>query len=126
MSGVWVFKKSGVIQRENPNHDQAGSSNSSAGGKRKEKVLVHLATGEAVSSYKSLEQILCSLGWERYYGSSAADHKHHKHTNLFQFHKPSSIDLISLPTDFSKFNSVHMYDIVVKNPNVFHVQDIYI
>ncbi|MBA0774292.1 hypothetical protein Gotri_009512, partial [Gossypium trilobum] len=51
------------------------------------------------------------LGWERYYGGDP---------DLYQFHKHSSIDLISLPKDFSKFCSVHMYDIVVKNPNVFH------
>ncbi|KAG6390218.1 hypothetical protein SASPL_147950 [Salvia splendens] len=39
------------------------------------------------------------------------------------FHKHSSIDLISLPKDFNKFSSVYMYDIVVKNPNLFHVRD---
>ncbi|KAJ6995347.1 flowering-promoting factor 1-like protein 2 [Populus alba x Populus x berolinensis] len=55
-----------------------------------------------------------NLGWERYYGGDP---------DLFQFHKHASIDLISLPRDFSKFNSVYMYDIVIKNPNMFHVRD---
>ncbi|KAK9210731.1 hypothetical protein WN943_000104 [Citrus x changshan-huyou] len=109
MSGVWVFNTNGVIRLiENPQAESQGSSSS------RRKVLVHLPTGEVVSSYSSLEQILTGLGWERYYGGDP---------DLFQFHKHSSIDLISLPRDFSKFNSVYMYDIVIKNPNVFHVRD---
>lgn len=109
MSGVWVFSTNGVIRLiENPQAESQGSSSS------RRKVLVHLPTGEVVSSYSSLEQILTGLGWERYYGGDP---------DLFQFHKHSSIDLISLPRDFSKFNSVYMYDIVIKNPNVFHVRD---
>ncbi|XP_010519600.1 PREDICTED: flowering-promoting factor 1-like protein 2 [Tarenaya hassleriana] len=107
MSGVWVFKNGVIRLVENPNQ----SSDSSHG---RRKVLVYLPTGEIVSSYSSLEQILRSLGWERYYGGDS---------DLIQFHKRSSIDLISLPRDFSKFNSVYMYDIVVKNPNSFHVRD---
>ncbi|KAF6144506.1 hypothetical protein GIB67_016754, partial [Kingdonia uniflora] len=66
-----------------------------------------------ISNYSSLEGILTSLGWERYYDD----------VDLLQYHKTSSIDLISLPKEFCKFKSVHMYDIVVKNPNVFHVRD---
>ncbi|CAN6805730.1 unnamed protein product [Brassica oleracea] len=54
-----------------------------------------------------------SLGWERYFNGDS---------NLIQYHKRSSIDLISLPRDFSKFNSVYMYDIVIKNPNIFHTE----
>ncbi|KAG9131853.1 hypothetical protein Leryth_016585, partial [Lithospermum erythrorhizon] len=81
----------------------------------RKKVLVHLPTGEIVSSYSTLEQILRNLGWERYYGGDF---------DLLQFHKHSSIDLISLPKDFLKFTPVYMYDIVVKNPNIFHVRDI--
>ncbi|KAG5225072.1 FLOWERING PROMOTING FACTOR family protein [Salix suchowensis] len=97
MSGVWFFKNNGVIRLvENP------AAESNGGGSRR-KVLVHLPSGQVVSSYSSLEQILNGLGWERYYAI---------------FH-----DLISLPRDFSKFNSVYMYDIVIKNPNIFHVRD---
>ncbi|KAE9460320.1 hypothetical protein C3L33_07774, partial [Rhododendron williamsianum] len=110
MSGVWVFKD-GVIHSGGGGSSAAQGNNST--GRRK--VLVHLPTGQAVSSYASLEQILSGLGWERYDGGGVSD--------LFQFHKPPSIDLISLPRDFSKFNSIHMYDIVVKNPNLFHVRD---
>ncbi|KAH7524279.1 flowering-promoting factor 1 [Ziziphus jujuba] len=102
MSGVWVFNPKGVMR-------QAESSGS------RRKSLVYLPTGQVVSSYSALEQILTGLGWERYYGGGP---------DLFQFHKHSSNDLISLPKDFSKFNSVYMYDIVIKNPNVFHVKDI--
>ncbi|KAK4783809.1 hypothetical protein SAY86_018177 [Trapa natans] len=43
---------------------------------------------------------------------------------VLQFHNRNSIDLISLPSDFIKFNSVYMYDIVVKNHNIFRVGDI--
>ncbi|KAJ9167577.1 hypothetical protein P3X46_019199 [Hevea brasiliensis] len=99
MSGVWVFNPNGVITTQNTS---------------KRKVLVHLPTDQVISSYSSLEQILRELGWERYYGGDP---------DLFQFHKQSSIDLISLPRDFSKFTSVYMYDIVIKNPNVFHVRN---
>ncbi|KAL1224219.1 Flowering-promoting factor 1 [Cardamine amara subsp. amara] len=108
MSGVWVFKNGVIRLVENPNQSGADTQ-----GRRK--VMVYLPTGEVVSSYSTLEQILRSLGWERYYGSVDTD--------LLQFHKRSSIDLISLPRDFTKFNSVYMYDIVVKNPNYFHVRD---
>ncbi|CAK9149605.1 unnamed protein product, partial [Ilex paraguariensis] len=94
MYGVWVFKNNGGAIRR--------------------KALVHLPTRQTVSSYCSLEDILKGLGWERYYGGDP---------DPYQFHKQSSIDLISLPKDFSKFNSVYMYDIVNKNPNVFHVRD---
>ncbi|KAL4334871.1 hypothetical protein GQ457_07G043670 [Hibiscus cannabinus] len=98
MSGVWVFNN-GVYRLESS---------------PRRRVLEHLPSGEVVSSYSSLDRILRGLGWERYYGGDP---------DLYQFHKHSSIDLISLPKDFSKFGSVHMYDIVVKNPNVFHVRD---
>lgn len=108
MSGVWVFKKGVYRLVENP-QAEASSNNS------RRKALVHLPSGEVVSSYESLEQILMGLGWERYYGGDP---------DLYQFHKHSSIDLISLPRQFSRFSSVHMYDIVVKNPNTFHVRDI--
>ena len=107
MSGVWVFNTNGVIRLESTEGKQTGSSS-------RRKVLVYLPTSEVVSSYSSLEDILKGLGWERYYGGDP---------DLFQFHKHSSIDLISLPRDFSKFISVYMYDIVIKNPNVFHVRD---
>ncbi|OWM77257.1 flowering-promoting factor 1-like protein 2 [Punica granatum] len=107
MSGVWVFNKGVYRLVENPQAE--ASSNSS-----RRKVLVHLPTGEVVNSYESLERILRGLGWERYFMGDP---------DLYQFHKQSSIDLISLPRQFSRFNSVHMYDIVVKNPNTFHVRD---
>ncbi|XP_038886640.1 flowering-promoting factor 1-like protein 2 [Benincasa hispida] len=110
MSGVWVFKNGVIRLIENPQADSDGR----LGNSRRSKVLIHLPTGQAVTSYPSLENILTSLGWERYYGGDP---------ELFQFHKSSSIDLISLPRDFAKFNSVHMYDIVIKNPNLFHVRD---
>ncbi|CAN8326766.1 unnamed protein product [Cochlearia groenlandica] len=131
MSGVWVFNKNGVMRLvENPYNQTTGDSSeysSSSGGggggsqqqRMRRKILVHLPTNEVVSSYGSLERILKSLGWERYYGGDNNNNEQY----LIQFHKRTSIDLISLPRDFSKFNSIHMYDIVVKNPNVFHVRD---
>ncbi|KAK9983986.1 hypothetical protein SO802_033511 [Lithocarpus litseifolius] len=99
MAGVWVFRPDGVINLENH---------------QGKKALVHLATGKIVSSYSSLEQILKQFGWERYNGGDP---------DFLQFHKPPTIDLISLPRDFSRFGSVQMFDIVVKCPNTFHVRD---
>ncbi|PON80340.1 Flowering-promoting factor 1-like protein [Parasponia andersonii] len=79
----------------------------------KRKVLVHTASNEVITSYAALEQKLSSLGWERYYDDP----------DLLQFHRRSTVHLISLPKDTNKFKSVHMYDIVTKNPDVFEVRD---
>ncbi|XP_077236778.1 flowering-promoting factor 1-like protein 1 [Tasmannia lanceolata] len=111
MSGVWMFKENGVIHLvENP---AAESANGRQSNNARRKVLVHTPTDEVVTSYASLEGKLAGLGWERYYDDP----------QLLQFHKQSSVHLISLPKDFAKFNSVHMYDIVVKNRNEFRVKD---
>lgn len=106
MSGVWVFKN-GVVRLENP----GGDSLQGSGGRRK--VLVHTPSNELITSYAMLERKLSSLGWERYYDDP----------DLLQFHKRSTVHLISLPKDFGKFKSMHMYDIVVKNRNIFEVRD---
>lgn len=98
MSGVWVFKN-GVVQRVE-NHTER-------------RVLVYTPTNEVITSYADLEEKLSSLGWERYYDNP----------DLLQFHKRSTVHLISLPRDFSRFRSMHMYDIVVKNRNIFEVRD---
>ncbi|XP_010422823.1 PREDICTED: flowering-promoting factor 1-like protein 2 [Camelina sativa] len=111
MSGVWVFNNGVIRLVENPNQSGGVATHQTHG---RRNVLVYLPTGEVVSSYSSLEQILRSLGWERYFNGDS---------DLIQYHKRSTIDLISLPRDFSKFNSVYMYDIVIKNPNSFHVRD---
>ncbi|OVA14877.1 hypothetical protein BVC80_8955g46 [Macleaya cordata] len=106
MSGVWVFKQNGVVRLvENPAAE-------SLDGQRR-KVLVHLPSNEVITSYAALERKLLALGWERYYDDPS----------LIQFHKRTSVDLISLPKDFNKFRSIHMYDIVVKNRNIFLVKD---
>ncbi|KAK9052777.1 hypothetical protein SSX86_029407 [Deinandra increscens subsp. villosa] len=107
MSGVWVFKQNGVLQLV-----ESHGSDSYQGSARR-KVLVHVATNQVVTSYAMLERILSSLGWERYYDD----------LDLLQFHKRSSMHLISLPKDFNKFKSMHMFDIVVKNRNMFEVRD---
>ncbi|KAI3986073.1 hypothetical protein MKX01_039155 [Papaver californicum] len=105
MSGVWMFQQNGVVRLvENPKAE----SNSKRG-----KVLVHLSSNEVITSYSVLERKLMALGWERYYDDPS----------LIQYHMRSSIDLISLPKDFNKFRSIHMYDIVVKTRNVFLVKD---
>ncbi|XAR54518.1 hypothetical protein NMG60_11029674 [Bertholletia excelsa] len=105
MSGVWVFKDGVVRLVENPG-DQGSSS--------RRKVLVHVPSGEVITSYEALESKLSALGWERYYDEP----------DLLQFHKRSTVHLISLPRDFSRFKSMHMYDIVVQTRNVFEVRDI--
>ncbi|GAA0148053.1 hypothetical protein LIER_07599 [Lithospermum erythrorhizon] len=105
MSGVWVFKNGVLKLVENPG-DNPGSTS-------RRKVLVHVPSDEVITSYSILESKLSMLGWERY----------HNDPELLQFHKRSTVHLISLPKDFSKFKSMHMYDIVVKNRNIFEVRD---
>ncbi|KAG0450660.1 hypothetical protein HPP92_026599 [Vanilla planifolia] len=101
MSGVWRFEKNGVVRLENPwSHEPR-------------KALLYIPTNELVSSYASLERKLLTLGWERYY----------EDPDLLQFHKRPTIDLISLPRDFSRLRSVHMYDVVLKNRDFFKVVD---
>ncbi|CAH8353721.1 unnamed protein product [Eruca vesicaria subsp. sativa] len=102
MSGVWVFKNGVTRLVENP------------GQSSKKKVLVYLPTGEVVSSYSSLEENLLSLGWKKYDDGEA---------DQLKYYKPGSIELISLPKEFSKFRSVNMYDIVIKNRDSFSVRD---
>lgn len=110
MSGVWVFKNGVVRLVENPGAaDSLQGSNST-----RRKVLVHTPSNEVITSYAVLERKLSSLGWERYYGDDP---------DLLQFHKRSTVHLISLPKDFNRFKSMHMYDIVVKNRNIFEVRD---
>ncbi|CAH1427565.1 unnamed protein product [Lactuca virosa] len=106
MSGVWVFKNGVVRLVENPGADALQ-------GATRGKVLVHLPTNQVVTSYEVLERMLTSMGWERYYNDP----------DLLQFHKRTTIHLISLPKDFNKLKSMHMYDIVIKNRNVFEVRD---
>nr|XP_043631011.1 flowering-promoting factor 1-like protein 3 [Erigeron canadensis] len=106
MAGVWVFKNGVLRLVENPGGD-------SSQGASRGKVLVHLPTNEAITSYETLEQLLSSIGWERYYDDP----------NLLQFHKPSTTHLISLPKDFNTLKPMHMYDIVVKTRNVFEVRN---
>ena len=107
MSGVWVFENNGVVRLvENPHGD-------SSQGTSRRKVLVHLPTNQVVTSYDVLKEMLTSIGWERYYNDP----------DLLQFHKRSTVHLISLPKDFNKLKPRHMYDIVVKARNVFEVRD---
>ncbi|XP_062108627.1 flowering-promoting factor 1-like protein 3 [Humulus lupulus] len=111
MSGVWLFENGVVRLVENPGAESYDGSRQ--GSQRRRKVLVHTASNEVITSYSALEQKLSSLGWERYYDDP----------DLLQFHKRSTVHLISLPKDFNKLKSMHMYDIVVKNRNVFEVRD---
>ncbi|XP_057417950.1 flowering-promoting factor 1-like protein 3 [Lotus japonicus] len=113
MSGVWVFKNGVVRLVENPGGEVVEGSRQGSSVRRNNKVLIHTPTDEAITSYAVLERKLYSLGWERYYDDP----------DLLQFHKRSTVHLISLPKDFNKFKPMHMYDIVVKNKNVFQVRD---
>ncbi|KAJ6889938.1 flowering-promoting factor 1-like protein 3 [Populus alba x Populus x berolinensis] len=111
MSGVWVFKNGVVRLVENPGAESQDGSRQGSSVRRK--VLVHSPSNEVITSYAILERKLYSLGWERYYDDP----------DLLQFHKRSTVHLISLPKDFNKLRSMHMYDIVVKNRNMFEVRD---
>jgi hypothetical protein len=79
----------------------------------KKKVLVHTPSGEAMCSHEVLEAKLKELGWERYY----------EDPDFIQYHKRGSVELISLPKNFASVKSVLMYDVVIKNRNVFQVVD---
>ncbi|WOK92113.1 hypothetical protein Cni_G00804 [Canna indica] len=79
---------------------------------KRRRVLVHVPTNEVITSYEVLEAKLAELGWERYQDGGSDDGAR---PELLQFHKPSSVHLIPLPSDFSELRSVHMYDIVVKS-----------
>lgn len=112
MSGVWVFKNGVVRLVENPGGESLDGSRGQGSNVRR-KVLIHIPSNEVITSYAVLERKLSALGWERYYDDP----------DLLQFHKRSTVHLISLPKDFNKFKSMHMFDIVVKNRNVFEVRD---
>ncbi|KFK24886.1 hypothetical protein AALP_AA8G037400 [Arabis alpina] len=107
MAGQWVFNNGVVRLVEN-----TGAEMSIDKTKRKD-VLVYTSSDEVITSYSLLEQHLNELGWERY----------EEDPSLLQFHKRSSLDLITLPKDFSWFHSVHMHDIATKNPDMFEVRD---
>ncbi|KAK8501225.1 hypothetical protein V6N12_000344 [Hibiscus sabdariffa] len=96
MSGVWVFKNGVVRLVENPGTESLDGSRQGSNTRRK--VLVHTPSNEIITSYAILEHKLWSLGWERYYDDP----------DLFQFHKRSTVHLISLPKDFNKFKSIHI------------------
>ncbi|KAG7533474.1 hypothetical protein ISN45_Aa08g011010 [Arabidopsis thaliana x Arabidopsis arenosa] len=81
MSGVWVFKNSVVRLVEN-----LGAETNIENTKRK--VLVYTPSNEVITSYSHLQQHLYALGWERYY----------EEPHLLQFHKASTVHLISLPS----------------------------
>ncbi|EFJ12143.1 hypothetical protein SELMODRAFT_231311 [Selaginella moellendorffii] len=111
MSGVWVFKNGVARLVSNPLMEPIDSGER---GILRKKVLVHVPSNQIISSYAHLEAKLLDLGWERY---------PYEEPDLIQFHKISSVDLISLPADFTRFKTIHMYDIVVKNRSFFEVRD---
>ncbi|MCD7469917.1 hypothetical protein HAX54_009333 [Datura stramonium] len=125
MSGVWIFDKNGVAHLiKNPTRESfelkqptyPGTGTATAPGARP-RVLVYLPENEMISSYEELERRLIELGWTRFNNPMKSD--------LLQFHKSDdSAHLISLPKSFANFKSLHMYDIVVKNPSFFEVRDI--
>ncbi|KAM3316581.1 hypothetical protein ACQJBY_034611 [Aegilops geniculata] len=101
-SGVWVFKN-GVMQLQ-PEQPAAGR-----------KALLYVPTGERMATLELLERRLGAHGWERYY----------ENRDIVQLHRrDGGIDLISLPRDFTKFRSTHMYDVVLKNRDSFKVVDV--
>ncbi|XP_044452768.1 flowering-promoting factor 1-like protein 5 [Triticum aestivum] len=104
--GVWVFRKDGVMELERQESSPATS--------QRGKALVYVPANETMRSLAALERRLGSLGWERYYEDRA----------IVQLHKRGGVDLISIPRDFSRLRSTHMYDVVVKNRDQFKVVDL--
>ncbi|ONI00219.1 hypothetical protein PRUPE_6G075900 [Prunus persica] len=122
MSGVWIFDKNGVARlitnptRESFEQKEPPYPGTATAPGARPRVLVYLPANQVIRSYSELEQRLTELGWTRYPNSLRPD--------LLQFHRSeSSADLISLPTNFANFKSLHMYDIVVKNRSFFEVRD---
>jgi hypothetical protein len=99
--GVWVFKN-GTMEMDH----EAGTT---------KKALVYVPANETMRSLPALERRLGSLGWERYYEDLAVVQLHRR---------DGSVDLISLPRDFARLRSTHMYDVVVKNRGHFKVVDL--
>uniref|UniRef100_A0A0D9XPI4 Uncharacterized protein n=1 Tax=Leersia perrieri TaxID=77586 RepID=A0A0D9XPI4_9ORYZ len=87
----------GVVRLVESTNDEKQDGESAV---RRRKALIHTASGEVVAD---LEQRL---------------------TSMFQFHKRGCLDLISLPANFARFSSLHMYDIVLKNRHSFRVDDV--
>lgn len=112
MGGVWIFND-GISQLvENPLAVPMNENNTTG---VKGKVLVHLATNQEVTSYETLDQKLREAGWTRFWDGD---------DSLRQYHKSDCCNnLISLPKSFAHMKSMHMYDIVVKNPHTFRVRD---
>ncbi|KAJ1699405.1 hypothetical protein LUZ63_007917 [Rhynchospora breviuscula] len=96
-----VFKN-GVLRPENPASSKI------------QKALLYIPSNEVITSYDLLETKLGNLGWERYYEDPA----------FLQFHRRDSLNLISLPKDFSSFKSVHILDVVNKNREAFKIIDV--
>ncbi|XP_031485591.1 flowering-promoting factor 1-like protein 5 [Nymphaea colorata] len=122
MAGVWTFRHGVVRRMACPSSMEAATDDGKEASWSKRRVLVHVATGQVVSSNEQLERYLLGLGWERYYhgGAPAAGRP-----DLIQFHRsPETADLISVPSDFARFKSTHMFDIVVKNRLHFQVREI--
>ncbi|XP_010242586.1 PREDICTED: flowering-promoting factor 1-like [Nelumbo nucifera] len=130
MSGVLIFRKNGVVQFiSNPTKESfqqeaeaestyfgVGGGTATAPGARP-RVLVYVPSNQVIKSYAELEQRLQELGWTRYHNGQS------RSSDLIQYHRSdASAHLISLPTNFNNFSSIHMYDIVVKNPSYFHVR----
>lgn len=62
MSAVWKFESNGVVTRvENPLAESSSPGPSSG-----DKILVHIASNETMSSYENLDAKLLELGWQSY------------------------------------------------------------
>lgn len=113
MAGVWVFRNGVAKLVQNPLIESIDGLDIQNG---RRKALVYLPTKHVISSYADLEEKLIHLGWKRYPNDDP---------EKLQFHRCySSSLLISLPSDFTKFKTMHMYDIVLKNRQYFEVRDL--
>ncbi|KAJ4969601.1 hypothetical protein NE237_002700 [Protea cynaroides] len=123
MSGVWVFKKNGVVQLvRNPTReafefkDTVGRPVVETAPGARLRTLVYVPTNQVVKSYAELDQCLLELGWKRYNSGLQ--------NNLIQYHRSDdTVHLISLPNNFADLKSIHLYDIAVKNRSFFQVRD---
>ncbi|KAH7422185.1 hypothetical protein KP509_13G095000 [Ceratopteris richardii] len=122
MGGVWYFGSDGVARfvRDNsrrtvsPYYEEYQRPTTS----EEPKVLIYRPTNQVVRSFNDLQGKLMDLGWRKLSPTV-------QHPRIMQFLRcgPSSIHLITLPTDFSCFSFLHMVDILMKNHEHFAMRD---
>ncbi|EFJ11889.1 hypothetical protein SELMODRAFT_122532 [Selaginella moellendorffii] len=113
MSGVWLFRDGVATLVRNPMKQPLDNFKAWEPPKKQ---LVYRATNEVITSFDLLEDKLFALGWERCDSEAEESRQYFRSVNGPYF--------ISLPADFTKLKTTHMYDIVVQSRTAFEVRDV--